>query len=384
MKVWHRVCAVAMTMVIGLGLMATSASAATVDDVRSLLGYHRTTDEDLAVDYWQVAMNYLAAEQNNFAALISVAGGSVDTDNQEAELQNRAIRAEAEYKEQQFVEAFVNNAPVRELQALLTSVDATLAKQVDAESKGYSFQVEYVPNKYTEEYRRLLSTVNAIGDSYDIGALGSSLKTPIEGYNKVISPFGQVKKLNRNEIILNEGVTWSAPAGSTVMSQWNGTVTAVYDSGIYGKSVEIASGQGLIVNYGGFSQVSVTEGQQVLQYQVIGTSARDIYFTVEVDSVTVNPLLLYGQKGADLYLGWAAENPSLVVDNSILDNVQEHTEPQKDFGYLNMQPLPSINPELAPDEKDAETIVNAEVAGGVERPQPQVRWEQELPDGYAQ
>lgn len=374
-KLWKRTASVLASLALGISGMTWQAMAATVDDARELVGFQKSTYEGLGDDYQSIASKYIAAEQHNFAAALGELGVNKDEDTEAQEAQNRQVQAEIEAAENEMVDRFVSNEPVELVQESLTKVEAAKAKLVEIQEKGVHVQLEYVENRYTEEYRRLVSLLNSRGDDFNIGDLGSDMRVFTEGYHKIVEPFGEVKMTSRTEIQHNDGVTWSSAEGASVLSQWNGTVTMVYESATRGASVEIGSGSGMLVTYSGLKEVYVVDGSEVAQYQQIGTSSGNVYMTVKIDGIYVNPLLLYGSRGVTFYSEWATENPGLVVNQELAEEVRDYTETLTGYDKWELVPKETPAATFSPEEMGDAEVVEAHLGSGAGVPNPKITWE---------
>lgn len=80
-----------------------------------------------------------------------------------------------------------------------------------------------------------------------------------------------VKSKTMNDWRLHNGVDFSGEAGDDVHAVRNGKVTRIYDDSMWGKTVEIDHGNGMVAKYCGFDELSVEENSNVEKEQVIGS-----------------------------------------------------------------------------------------------------------------
>lgn len=96
---------------------------------------------------------------------------------------------------------------------------------------------------------------------------------------------------------MHTGVDWSVSTGTPVMASSGGTVIrAGWYSG-YGNCIDIQHSGGVVTRYGHLSRISVSAGQKVSQYQVIGNTGNTgdstgphLHFEILIYGSAVNPL----------------------------------------------------------------------------------------------
>lgn len=106
---------------------------------------------------------------------------------------------------------------------------------------------------------------------------------------------------------IHAGIDFSGAADSEVKAISDGTVTAVQTDELYGVTVEIDHGDGVIARYCGLAQdPGVTEGSKVNTGDIIGKvgsvpceSAEEshLHFEVRVDGTLTDPLEILGKAG---------------------------------------------------------------------------------------
>lgn len=356
-------------------LLTTSCLAVTVDDVREMLGRYRVGDPALTEEYEKVARIYILNELNNFGALLQPGEDPSKAEAlAEREATNLVLLAQSDNLSTDLISSYTSNKPISEVMKLRTQLEGVLSQVKEIKNRGVTLNIEYIPNKWEQAYIQLRASINGTADNYDIGKVGSGLDSPIRGYFKVLEPYGSVKRENNPEQVdLNTGVLWVAPTDSEVQAQWNGTVTAIYNSSLHGPSIEIAHGSGMVTTYGGFKTIAVKEGQQVSQYELLGTASTDIWFTLSVDGLPANPLLLYGNRGLAAYKTWSNENPSRVVSSTELDNILTSAptnEPEHGYYIPIDKPDPTINP--GPDGFGENDVI-VSTPDWYTRPKPQIQ-----------
>lgn len=115
-----------------------------------------------------------------------------------------------------------------------------------------------------------------------------------------------VKNTTLDKWCTHDGIDFSAERGTEVLCIGNGTVTRVYDNGIWGRTVEVDHGDQLVSIYSGLSkEVSVKEGDEVTIQQVLGTVGdtnlaeakleSHLHFAMKQGTAFVNPLEVMGK-----------------------------------------------------------------------------------------
>lgn len=111
-----------------------------------------------------------------------------------------------------------------------------------------------------EENSQVLSEMSVVLNTY-LGAK-DEFKLPVES-SEVITEFSSK----------HPGVDYKVPIGTDVSAMFFGVVTRASDEGdIYGKCVQVNSGNGFVVVYANLSDINVKVGDVVMQNEVIGKS----------------------------------------------------------------------------------------------------------------
>ncbi len=122
------------------------------------------------------------------------------------------------------------------------------------------------------------------------------LRRPLAGDAAVTSPFGYRPDPFLGRPALHTGVDLLQPYGSDIRATAAGRVVHAGAAGGYGDMVEIDHGFGLSTVYGHMSEISVSEGQEVAQGQLLGrlgSSGRStgphLHYEVRVAGEPVDP-----------------------------------------------------------------------------------------------
>ena len=115
-----------------------------------------------------------------------------------------------------------------------------------------------------------------------------------------------VKNTTLNKWSTHDGIDFKAALGTSVMAVADGTVTRIYDDGIWGRTVEISHASGLTSIYSGLSkETTVEQGAEVMVSQPIGTVGdtnlaeaklqSHLHFAMKRDGKFVDPLETMGK-----------------------------------------------------------------------------------------
>ena len=122
------------------------------------------------------------------------------------------------------------------------------------------------------------------------------LSKPLAGDAAVTSPFGYRADPFLGRPALHTGVDLLQPYGSDIRATAAGRVVHAGVAGGYGDMVEIDHGFGLTTVYGHMSEISVAEGQDVAQGQILGrlgstgrSTGPHLHYEVRVDGEPVDP-----------------------------------------------------------------------------------------------
>lgn len=105
--------------------------------------------------------------------------------------------------------------------------------------------------------------------------------------------------------IPNSGVDYKGIESFDVMSILDGTVTQISESGLLGKIVEITHSNNLVSVYQSLGEVTVSQGEIVIQGQVIGKSGvsnistdlgNHLHFEIIYDGQNIDPENCYGKE----------------------------------------------------------------------------------------
>jgi murein DD-endopeptidase MepM/ murein hydrolase activator NlpD len=115
--------------------------------------------------------------------------------------------------------------------------------------------------------------------------------TDIYGYTRQTGPYE----------IPHKGTDFKAPPGTPIMAINNGVVILAQDLGIYGNTIVVDHGKGIMSFYMHLSKISVKKGESVARGEVIGASGETgyaegphLHLTVRIDGVSIDPMVFLG------------------------------------------------------------------------------------------
>lgn len=117
-----------------------------------------------------------------------------------------------------------------------------------------------------------------------------------------------VKSKTMNDWRLHNGVDFSGELGDEVHAVCDGKVTRVSEDSMWGKTVEIDHGNGMVAKYCGFDEISIKENDEVKKEQAIGTlgsipieSADNTHLHLEItlNGKTTDPIAALGKENGN-------------------------------------------------------------------------------------
>lgn len=340
--------------------------ADTGDDLRDLVGNARMSDSSLNQEIAEVVENYTdIALYNMTAEKINKNQLDLYKDDTERVLTLANItKAEDDY-----INSFIKNRPTKEVFENKAKYENLLLDVDKFEKLGYKIQIGYLDNIWESDFEFALSIRNSQKSNMDIGVVGSGMLSPVGDRWKLYSPFGTRKDLATNtKKEFHSGIDFLCKHEQNVNSQWNGIVTSVKSTKDMGNIVTIQHGTSVKTVYARLGKVVVKAGDTVEQYQKIGTvSGNRLHYEVYLDSIIINPLLIFGKYGVDQYSKWVQDNPSKIVTVLDLSGVKSAFKEEKayDYGFYN-----TIEKEYNKEYEDVEGENRIELPDDFKRPNP--------------
>lgn len=214
----------------------------------------------------------------------------------------------------------------------LKKTELTATDNIPNSKPNYDKSVNYSEedNQYSEIIKSSFSEseVAEISSlSYNIGYIGASAPCIVEKYFKLVTPWGFTKHASEEtygEKML--GIDLYAKEGDKIISQWNGMVVDIGpDDSNEMQYIKIYHGNSTYTIY---SHVYPTDriyvGTKVTQGQIIAEAANTyeyetnkdnhVFYQVRLNGEFINPILVYGNRGQQIYETWLT---SYAYDNVV-------------------------------------------------------------------
>lgn len=304
---------VSCLLMLSLGLNS-SVKAATLDDLKELLGTERTDAIYSEEEKKNIIDKYNKIEENNKLYALY--------ESNEVKLLNKAVlEAKAKYvkllkdKEQEITEAFDSDMTPDKILSLRSALSTLEHQKNSIRDEHDLMNIAYIENDVADEYKKVMANIAVVKKEAekDLGEVGASLVSPLVDTMIINSPYGYRIHPITGKVEMHRGIDLKSKLGDAVHSQWFGVVSRVYSTETGGLSINVDHGNGIETRYLHLSQQLVAEGQSVEQYTKIGevgstgaSTGPHLHFEVLIDGKNVNPIYFYGKMGADMlnaYIG---------------------------------------------------------------------------------
>jgi len=318
------VCCVVIVLIVGsLNVSFASQKGYTVDDARELLGLQRVDELFTEEEKRSIVGNFNKIELQNIAARVNELGEQIELPHIEA-------RRELEYRikgvKDNFVSSFIGAKGVSVVlgyKAELNSLSSRLSQMRGAEE---DIDIPFMDNVWEEKHLEVRGVLQKISEDFVLGDIGTNMR-PTTGNSFIItSPFGITDDpFNPGGTRVHNGIDVVAQEGMLILAQWNGVVRNIFEDDKGGLVIELAHGDNMLTNYMHLSSVLVEKGQHVRQYQPIaraGSSGKvtgaHLHLEVVIDGEYVNPVFLFGVRGANALRVFASRHPNSRGDTLII------------------------------------------------------------------
>ena len=256
----------------------------------------RQEEERGPVSYWSVIF-----KATSFADLL----GRMDFINEVMEYDRNVMEQLRATREQ----LAVDQEALEEQKAELISTQQEMEEQIAAaealikEYESTEAGMQAMHEQAEEDEARILELIKKANSQNSGSSGGSSGNAGVGGYiwptnstRYVTSPYGyRICPFHGKEY--HNGADIGAPYGSPVLAPKSGTVIQAGWNGGYGISVMIKHNDGIITLFGHMCDWNVSEGQQVVQGQVIGwcgstgnSDGPHIHYTMYKNGAAIDPL----------------------------------------------------------------------------------------------
>lgn len=324
-----------LVFILLLTLFCGTLYANTINEFRQLVNMPSMYDEELNTHLQSVAKEYT----------------SIETNNTIYEYLQSSIKEKNELNEEQYIKTknLYDLATTLFKNSLKDGICANNVIKYYASLSNLKYQmgkydittidVSYIDNIYKEEYDYASSIFSCLNSGdYDIGNIGGSLKIPLDKSPfTIVKPYGisYTNGITKKQTY-NKGIDFKCNKPTNVLAEFIGEITSIVkENGTY--TITLQSGTSLKTIYKGLTTTTVVKDQFVNQYDIIGTTNNNLHFEVYLDTQPVNPLIIYGQNGKEAYDKWKQENPSLIFEIQILDNIKNNFKEEKEYSYYNIE-----------------------------------------------
>ncbi len=303
------------------------ASAATTDDLREVIGDRRVTDDSFMSDLKNIIYRYRQTEYRSELIDLLNSMGDNDYEDRFNELNDKKDKTLSELEE-----TFKSNQSTDKVIEKLNDSVAVL-KELGAVKEPNSIILNsFDENDYEDAYIYATSVLETMNDDYNIGIVGEGLTLPTADSKKMKRAFGQ-NAIVTSDVVYedNKGIDlYTGMNGEDkgfkprILCQFNGTVRKVTKCK-EGYRIEVEHGQALVTIYEFLSKPVVKKGEKVKQYDLLGyAKGESIHFEVILNTVNINPLLMYGDMGEQIYTQWYGANPGMAVGEIDFTKVKKY------------------------------------------------------------
>lgn len=329
-------------------LFSSNVFGYTEDDVRDLLGKERVDMYFTQSEIDTIVEQYEKIERANlYLKMFEKGKNATITDEMIAEY--KKLEEELEVAHSNLAQSFQGGESIDVVLKDKSKIESLLHEISNMKKVGYTINVEYLPNIWEEKYLKVKDIVGQLSEQFEIGEVGNGLKVPLDATMFIEYPYGLRLNETEDALYMNEGIGFSAKAGTFVLSQWNGIVERIYN-GSLGKVIVIKHGDSLRTVYKNVGNLKVSVGDKVTQYQAIGELLKEsedsIYgvldFEVSIDGGTVNPIYLYGEEGLKAFKTFVSLNPEdymqlLDIEKLIKNEPVQKNEEQEEKEEENVE-----------------------------------------------
>lgn len=292
----------------------------TVDDVRDLLGLERVDEMYTQEEIDTITREYTKIREQNrqyeLFELVNSTSSNEETLEKRVEIEEQLARAKED-----LANCFQGGVALPEVMRKKSLVESLLVGLGGLGDLNTEVEVEYIPNTWEDEYKKVSWVVESLNSQYDIGDVGKDMKIPVDYGFYIEYPYGlRLNLITFDSVEMHNGIDFGVSFGTYVYAQWTGTVSKVYNDRTMGEVIEISHGPDLRTVYAHLSEIYVKVGDRVNQYDAIGksgdtgscnTEKPHLHFEVILDNQYVNPIYLYGSKGLRAFKTFVSENSKL-------------------------------------------------------------------------
>ena len=329
----RKILTVSSLLFLTLGLN-NEVKAATLDDLRELLGEERLEDKYTEKERDDIVKKNSRIEENN--RIYNLYEPEIVHSLNKKVLEEKAkFQKLIKKKEKELSEAFNSSKTPEEIMAMRSALNNLEYQKNAIRGTHDLMDIKYIENNIEKEYKSVVSVVEELDSYEELGEIGSHLASPLIDSFMITSPFGYRVHPIRGSLEMHNGIDIAGATGKPVYAQWNGVVSRVYSTPTGGLSVEIDHGNKTLTRYLHLNKQTVTAGQQVDQYTQIGeigstgaVTGPHLHFEVLIEGEYVNPIYFYGRNGAKMLNNYimTTDDPYHQSMKSIVYQIKEDPE----------------------------------------------------------
>lgn len=289
-----------------LGVGDVETYAATIEDIREISGIGRLSELYTKREKEEIKRQYRLIQTYNMYVDMFELMNSIDL-NTESRRERLALREEEQQKEQEFRRSFQEGGEVGEVLREYAELEGVRYEITRVREERGDIVLDRRGEDIVEKYRQVMSVEKQIEQDKEIGVIGKRMQPPLHSGFLLGKPYRE-----------GEGVVFKGLEGDKAKALWGGEVKQVS-----GGIVRIKHGEGLESLYRGIERVSVRQGQDIEQYDVLGLLDNDLTLQVWVDGKEVNPLYIFGREGLRAYQQYVSYNPFW---NRDMQKMKEHID----------------------------------------------------------
>ena len=306
----------AMLLILLIPIDSFASAKNTIDDLRVLMGMQRLSEHGYKTEIKRLLSTcYKQKEWNELVAAL----GEVE----DAEWKDFIEKEDAWYQAKDILEAnFISNKPIETILNDYTKYQTAASLRMEY-TKTNAIELSFIDtNDIESNIAYANSLLESTTDATNIGVIGHNMKTFTQSNLLITVPFGRTISNVSGKELLSDGLTISIQQEHAICSQFHGMVTAVTED-----SVTVKTGKSIEVEYLGIKP-AVVKQQKVKQYDIIGTTkTNSMSIKFKMNTVYVDPLLLYGSRSTSWYEQWEKANPGCLIEekdySSLLDKLPE-------------------------------------------------------------
>lgn len=319
-----------------------NVKAATLDDLRELMGQTRLDQTFTPSQEKSIESNYYVINQHNLLAQ-SINESNPSSLNSQFNKERYLLGVKLSLASSKLVLDFSSDRGISTIlkdSSSISNLQYAISK-VPKDRAVLSMPLE--SNPYTSDYNKILEINATIKGYRDFGTVGNYLISPIANQFVLFKPFGSILNEHTHKYSFNNGIDLLGSKRSKVYSIWSGYVSSIRGSSTKGLTISVSNGNGIVTVYSNLGYSFVHLGQIVNPNQkigVLGLSFRYLHFEVIINNNPVNPIYFFGFKGSHALQNFidVSTNPSILAMQNLVYKIKDGTKAQLK-AWANIHPL---------------------------------------------